>query len=312
MGIANQNTSNDPINSTSEPTNLLQELLQISFTDKLILTFIKILMFGYKNISLFTIVSLNCVTIYGKPVLYISGNIQCYEPWQWSLLALFVLWVIPFPIALVLSYRLYQKGTISRFGYIIILLFPALAFGLTFYYRGTRSRTLGACQEGLLSALSDIFEEPYRVTKKATDDCEIEEQTLYWWTAWGLYERLLIAVLVTFFIEPLFRMCIIAPVMAFLSILHYQIKPYKETMTLLSLLDISSYVFLTFYVVDNMFRSFAYTFDLPLQNPIDRGLTILGVFETLLTPLTVICLFIVVSIGQAVYGMVLNTVKKYE
>ena len=83
-------------------------------------------------------------------------------------------------------------------------------------------------------------------------------------------------------------------------------------MTLLSLLDISSYVFLTFYVVDNMFRSFAYTFDLPLQNPIDRGLTILGVFETLLTPLTVICLFIVVSIGQAVYGMVLNTVKKYE
>uniref|UniRef100_A0A7M5XCV0 Uncharacterized protein n=1 Tax=Clytia hemisphaerica TaxID=252671 RepID=A0A7M5XCV0_9CNID len=301
----NERVIKEAITKTYKPS-LFQELLQISFTDKLILTFIKILMFGYKNISLFTIVSLNCVKIYGEPVLYISGNIKCYQPWQWSLLALLILWVVPFPVALVLAYRLYQKGIISKIEYITILIFPILAFGLYFYHHGTRSRTLGPCQEGLLGALSDIFEEPYRVTQTATEDCEIEEETLYWWTAWRLYERLLIAVLVTFIIEPLFRMCVIAPVIAFLSILHYQIKPYKETMTLLSLLDISSYVFLTFYVVDNMFRSFAYTFDLPLQNPIDRGLKLLGVFEALLTPLTVICLFVIASIARAVYEIVRN------
>ena len=289
----------------------LKTILDLSVIDRLILCSVKILMFGYKNISLFTIVSLHCVDVYGDQVLYISGDIKCYQLWQWLVVILLIIWIVPFPTALVLSYRLYDGGFVNRFWFIVCLLFPPLAFLLTYFYRKTKSRLLEE-RHGLHLALYDVFEAPYRVIETHCTGDDGKQRTLYWWTAWRLYERLFIAMLVTFIIEPLFRMCVVAPVMAFLSILHYQIKPYKETMTLLSLLDISSYVFLTFYVVDNMFRSFAYTFDLPLQNPIDRGLTILGVFETLLTPLTVICLFIVVSIGQAVYGMVLNTVKKYE
>ena len=107
-------------------------------------------------------------------------------------------------------------------------------------------------------------------------------------------------------------MCVVAPVIVFLSILHYHIKPYKKTMPLLSLLDISSYIFLTFYVVDSMFRSFAYTFDLPIKNPIDKGIQFLNIFEAVLTPLTVIGLFGVTLVLEALYEITKTMSKKTE
>uniref|UniRef100_A0A7M5XI99 Uncharacterized protein n=1 Tax=Clytia hemisphaerica TaxID=252671 RepID=A0A7M5XI99_9CNID len=310
--------SKKPIDEESKPNtikkvaqNQLKTILDLSVIDRILLCSIKILMFGYKNISLFTIVSLHCVEVHGDQVLYISGEIKCYQMWQWFVVVLLVIWIVPFPTALVLSYRLYDAGFVNRFWFIVCLLFPPLAFVLTYFYRKTKSRLLEE-RQGLHLALYDVFEAPYRVIETHSTGDDSKQRTLYWWTAWRLYERLFIAMLVTFIIEPLFRMCVVAPVMAFLSIFHYQIKPYKKTMTLLSLLDISSYVFLTFYVVDNMFRSFAYTFDLPLQNPIDRGLKLLGVFEALLTPLTVICLFFVTLLLEALYEVSKTLSKKSE
>ena len=155
----------------------------------------------------------------------------------------------------------------------------------------------------------DMFEEPYRIVSSNEDGIAV---TMYWWNAWRLYERLFIAMLVTFLIEPLLRMCVVAPVMVMLLMLHYHAKPYKESMTLLSWLDISSYACLSFYVVDNMFRSFAYIFDLPLGNPIDKALNVLSIFEAILTPLTVICIFIVTFILEALYDLTRNASKKSQ
>ena len=308
-----RSVSTSPKSSKFSPlTNeYFKGLFRFSFLDKLILCFVKILMFGYKNISLFAIVSLNCVKVYGESVLYISGNVRCYQGWQWLVVVILILWVIPFPMALVQAYRLYDTGFVNRFCYVACLMFPLLAFALTIKYRGQKSRLLHE-REGLQAALYDNFEEPYRIVQSHEAGDDNVQKTLYWWSAWRLYERLFIAMLVTFLIEPLFRMCVVAPVIVFLSILHYQIKPYKETMPLMSLLDISSYVFLTFFVVDSMFRSFAYTFDLPLQDPLDKGIKTLNAFEAVLTPLTVLCLFAVTLILEALYDVTKTISKKTE
>ena len=127
-------------------------------------------------------------------------------------------------------------------------------------------------------------------------------ETLYWWTAWRLHERLVVAALVTFIVEPLLRMCVVAPLMICLVLVRFQVKPYKESMSLLSLADLSSYVFLIFFVLDNLFRSFTYTFDLPLQYPIDKGIQILNVLEVVLTPLTMVTLFVVMLVVDRLLG----------
>lgn len=300
-----------PVGSSFSRNIYFKGLFRLSLLDKLILCYVKILMFGYKNISLFVIVSLNCVEVDGESVLYISGNVKCYQNWQWVVIVLLILWVIPFPMALVQAYRLYDTGFVNRFCYVACLIFPLLAFVLTIKYHGQKSRLLHE-REGLQGALYDHFEEPYRIVQYHQAGDDNVQKTLYWWSAWRLYERLFIAMLVTFLIEPLFRMCVVAPVIVFLSILHYHIKPYKKTMPLLSLLDISSYIFLTFYVVDSMFRSFAYTFDLPIQNPIDKGIQFLNIFEAVLTPLTVIGLFGVTLVLEALYEITKTMSKKTE
>ena len=144
---------------TTTPTRLI-------FADRLVLCYVRVLMFGYKNISLFTIVSLNCVQVYGKPVLYISGDTECYrQPWQWFVVVFLVVWVVPFPIALVLAYRLFKRCLISRSSYAFCLTFPPVAFLLTYRARRTKRRFIDcrtACDFALRYELSDIFEKPYR------------------------------------------------------------------------------------------------------------------------------------------------------
>eukprot|EP00111_Clytia_hemisphaerica_P002549 TCONS_00007264-protein len=279
---------------------------RLNFLDKLVVCYTKVLAFGYKNISLFAIISLNCVEVNSESVLYISGNIKCFQGWQYAVALLLFLWIIPFPAALVYSYKLFDRGLISEKMFLLSLCFPALSVYFFIKYRNSHDGRFIE-RHGLKAVLYDIFEEPYRVI--SVNEFGVPA-TMYWWNAWRLYERLIIVVLVNFFIEPLLRMCVIAPIMIFLLMLHYHVRPYKETMTLLSWLDISSFACLSFYVVDNMFRSFAYIFDIPLKNQIAKALTVLEIFEAILTPLTVICIFIVTFGFEAVYEFTRNLAKK--
>ena len=311
--------SSPTLSSPSDCNKLRKSSSGISFGDRLVLCFVRILMFGYKNISLFAIVSMNCVEVNGESVLYISGDVRCYQHWQWLIVTVFVVWIIPFPIALVLAYRLFKKCIISRFFYMFCLIFPPAAFYFTFCSRKSRKQYIDcriAKDHSLRDELSDIFEEPYRTvqyqnTTKLQQGLVVDlnnkegneqSETMYWWTAWRLHERLVVAALVTFIVEPLLRMCVVAPVMICLVLVRFQVKPYKESMTLLSLADLASYVFLIFFVVDNLFRSFTYTFDLPLQYPINKGIQTLNVLEVVLTPLTMVALFAVSSILDRFLG----------
>ena len=279
-------------------------------------------MFGYKNIFLFAIVSLNCVDVNGDSVLYISGNVQCYQQWQWPIIAIFVVWIVPFPIALVLAYRLFKRCVIGRYMYVFCLFFPPAAFYCTFCSRKSRKQYIDchmAKSHCLRDELADMFVKPYRSVQcfslykqeqrlalysinKENNINDRAAETLYWWTAWRLHERLVVAALVTFIVEPLLRMCVVAPLMICLVLVRFQVKPYKESMSLLSLADLSSYVFLIFFVLDNLFRSFTYTFDLPLQYPIDKGIQTLNVLEVVLTPLTMVTLFVVMSVVDRLLG----------
>ena len=277
-------------------------------------------MFGYKNISLFAIISLNCVQVNGTSVLYISGNMQCYQQWQWHIVALFVVWIVPFPIALVLAYRLFKRCAINQYTYVFCLFVPPAAFYCTFCSRKSKKQYIDcrmAKSHCLRDELSDMFEKPYRTVQCYSankqgqglalypfknNNNERGAETIYWWTAWRLHERLVVAALVTFIVEPLLRMCVVAPVMISLVLVRFQVKPYKESMKLLSLADLSSYVFLIFFVMDNLFRSFTYTFDLPLQYPIDKGIQTLNVLEVVLTPLTMVTLFVVTSVFDKLFG----------
>ena len=99
---------------------------RITFLQRMSLTYVKILLFGYKNMATFSIIILNCTKLLDKNVLFINGEVQCYRWWQWLDLLFLLLWVIPFPIAVLVSYRILMLKKLHFTEFLMCCTFPLL------------------------------------------------------------------------------------------------------------------------------------------------------------------------------------------
>ena len=96
-------------------------------------------------------------------VLFINGDQQCFEWWQNLQIAFMVLWAIPFPAALMVSYRMYMRYVISLRQFVAALIFPYLAIYFMFTKRSTRSLATEVNDEKRVTVLlKEMFEEAYR------------------------------------------------------------------------------------------------------------------------------------------------------
>jgi len=269
------------LSSCNLKTNSDCKNTEIKLTDKFLIGFVKVLMFRYKNISLFTILVLHCTEVSGDTILFISADVKCYQGWQWLVMVFLFIWVIPFPTTLILSYKLMKRGSFDKLWFIISLLFPPLSPAFMFYTRNKKQVAL-VQERDFKDLLYEMFEEPYRVTainndnnsnnnnNKNDDDSKmysITSETLYWWTAWRLYERLFIVALTTYMTQPIIRISVIIPVIICLELFHVYVMPYKVSMPVLTLLDISSLACLMVHAGSNFVQLFTTTFPLPPNYP---------------------------------------------
>ena len=58
---------------------------------------------------------------------FITGNEKCFQPFQYAQMVFVGLWCIPFPAALMFSYRLYMRYLISLRMLVLFIVFPCLA-----------------------------------------------------------------------------------------------------------------------------------------------------------------------------------------
>ena len=157
---SNSIVSDDRSNVTSNASEASQIL---PFTQRIGLGMIKMILFGYKTVATFGIISFHCVPIKGVFVLFINGEEKCYQPWQYVEILLVALWVIPFPLALMLSYRMYMRHVISLKKLVLCLVFPYLSiyFLLTTWTR--KSLLTDRHDEKRVTVLlKEMFEEAYR------------------------------------------------------------------------------------------------------------------------------------------------------
>ena len=158
----------------------------------------------YKNLALFSLIMINCIPVRNKSVLFIQGDQQCYQDWQYAVMAFLGFWVIPFPIALWQSYRLFVQNQISHREMLVCLTLPIATiwyFGISRCRKITRkykhNRTL-------YMKVQEIFTEPYRLKKDSKDH-------YIFWEHWTLIQRLILAAVATFKIIPLDRICYVTP-----------------------------------------------------------------------------------------------------
>ncbi|XP_057302307.1 uncharacterized protein LOC130636566 [Hydractinia symbiolongicarpus] len=232
---------------------------------------LQISLLGYTIWAGFALNMINCQKINGKAVLYINGNITCFTWWQKLSISFLVLWIIPFPFTLWLAVQMLKKHRLSIKEFFLCVFIPLATLPYYLKVRCLSRRVINNISE--IDNLTNMFEEPFRLNAKKKP---------IFWDSWRLFQRFIIAVFTTYFINPIQRLSLILPVMLVLLVVHLRVQPYKNK--LVNWLETASLVSLCFLVGVNLFRSFVYFYGLSLEYHIDMVLSVFTVMEILCNP----------------------------
>ena len=105
-------------------------------SDRLGVCLIRLLMLSYKNLTSASLLFLNCVEVADNQVLFIKGDMECYQWWQIVIVVLFFTWILFFPLSLKISFNMFMKDKISFAKFILCLIVP---FAVISNYRLNRS-----------------------------------------------------------------------------------------------------------------------------------------------------------------------------
>jgi len=124
------------------------------------------------------------------------------------------------------------------------------------------------------------------------------------WETWRLYQRLILAFITTFAINPVNRICFLVPFILFFIGVYWVVKPYKKQYVVLQWMEVASLLGITFTLINNMFHSFLYVFEIPDEEPIPTSLRVLYFLDTLASPVFVLAYFYVLKpIGEKIWNV---------
>ena len=103
-----------------------------SFLRRLKGAYTNILLLGYSSISIFCLRSIHCIDIDGEQRLNVQASVKCFTGWQYLIMAMIGLWVVPFPLVLYAGCRALRSYRISPNEFLLVLTLPPLSV----YYRG--------------------------------------------------------------------------------------------------------------------------------------------------------------------------------
>lgn len=186
---------------------------------------VEVLLLGYERLAETSLKLMHCVSIGSKKWLFIDGNVQCFQWWQYILLAYIVVFLMPFILVLYCgSWKLY-KSTISGYEFLAACIFP-LPFILYWSLRGILKRK-GSDSTIVREDSKDVLEVlhgPFR-PPGGTD-----RGTLYWESV--LIGRRFVLLACRTFIENVMLRMVCMTFACFLMTLHHILtNPYRDPLT---------------------------------------------------------------------------------
>ena len=216
---------------------------------------------------------------------------KCYQWWQIAFAVLFFTWILLFPLSLKVSFSMFMKDIISFAKFILCLIVP---FAVVSNYHLNRNvvsvdlvKSRNACK--VKEILSEIFQESYRLK---TNDSSGE--TVFYET-WRLYQRVLLAIVATFWIDTLKRITLITPIVTLIAISYYVIKPYKPEMYIPQWLEVFSILDIFVCLGHNMFRGFLHVYDINEEVPVKFVWQGFAAFDLVFSPICVLINFFIIA-----------------
>ena len=198
------------------------------------------MLLGYKTLASVSFELLRCVPIGSEKLLFLDGNVVCFQWWQYILIAYVVAFVMPFVFVLILGcYKLHSGSlSVAKFLLACFFPFPFLLYWLLLFLvclkrnaAQTDTATRRMSNRSVETTLFGCFKKP------------AEGSTLsLGWESVMIGRRLILILLKTFVNDPMPRLLI----MSFLCVLflqhHSMTQPFRditanrvETISLLSL-----------------------------------------------------------------------------
>ena len=280
----------------------LGRLSSLKPSDRFGVCFIRVLMLSYKNMGSASLLILNCVEVADNKVLFIKGDMECYQWWQIVIAVFFFTWILFFPVSLKVSFNMCMKDEISFAKFILHLMVPCTVVA---NYRLNRNAVSVDLQKSrntykVKEILSEIFQESYRF--KADDPCG---ETVFYET-WRLYQQTLLAIVATFFIDPLKRITVMTPIVLLIAISYFVIKPYKSEMYILHWMEVISILGIYVCLLNNMFQDYLYVYNINIEDPIAFVWQGFNILDMIFSP---ICVFIYFFIIETLYNKAKRKIK---
>ena len=124
--------------------NIQKRSLIKMFLLKLEICYLRIITFGYKNVTNISLLLITCIQVNDQFILYIDGSVKCFQKQQYYVFAFIVLWVLPMPFSLYFAYRLYRDSLASFREMLVCMTIPPLT--IVYLIIGKRRETRGRVQ----------------------------------------------------------------------------------------------------------------------------------------------------------------------
>ena len=284
---------------------------------------LNIIILGYAKLTKTLLSSLNCVSLgrHGK-VLFLQGDIACYQPWQYIAIGTAVVWIIPFPFIITMASNLLEQKKISVNTFFASLMVPLpylVKWLLTCKSNNSKIKQKDTIQSTDLEETEYIQSLGYHrvVRENATSDefhQEDEEEDIsvrifatlngpfrsrsnatsksFKWESVLIGSRLILIFLCTFIINAVIRIMTMLVATCTFLVHHVWVMPFKSKF--LNALEIFFLSSLCILCMLNIFPAYQYTY--PTKIP-EGFQTLSKTFRTtdLILSLAVPAIFVVIT-----------------
>ena len=278
------------------------------------------MLYTYQYFAENALVLLRCITISsGDKVLYIDGNVKCYQTWQYGFLAVVCYYVLPFFLVLLYAPSLLQKRLISVTNFLIGLVFPMVCFPIyiyKFYFvKGRENVSKRRLDEseiqtdinqnetntiGTVDSVVGILFDPYR-------------KDLFGGLCWEgviAFRRLLIVVVATLTSNVLIRHVVLLLLCAAILITHILLKPF--VLNISNIIEGGSLTILLCVSIFNLLKANYKDFGEFPQETADKVFLVYDWIETVLfsiVPVIVVSLLVLVVTVKMTKMIVIKCIK---
>ena len=154
---------------------------------------VQLLLLSYIPVSTSLFHLINCVKIYDNgyfDILYTQGDILCYQPWQWFVIAFICLWTAPFVISIYIGISLLKNQLIKTRHFFVTLIFPLSAVYFLVKFRNknngkdksmelneiNRKMFVDKPQEDIIGDNEDFIDEKEASLRESNTERIIEEE----------------------------------------------------------------------------------------------------------------------------------------